>query len=361
MNTLFKKAPICLALILLAASACVRTSAEPAPPAGQTEQTEQPEQSKQPEQSEQPAATQSTGTVYPLAIDNFDSEGNRFLQTFDRAPERVVATTQGSIEALLKLGLGGKIAAAANIISDFPDDIRAEGESLNVIPGQWPSMEVVLGESPDLIMGRAFDFFEGEGGLGTVADYAGMGINCYIWASSSITGDPVLEDIITDIRAIGQIFDVEPRANAFADELQAKLDRLETALAGRPGDKTALMITDFDGSVYSQYGVKAKLQNDFLAKLGYRNATEQAGASLGLETMIALSPDIIIYIDYAGSALNAESAIADLLTQTSLQNVPAIQNKAVYRVPFNDIMGHGYRTIEGLANLAEQIDPDAVN
>jgi iron complex transport system substrate-binding protein len=296
-------------------------------------------------------------TSYPLKLENSDAAGNPYTQVFTKAPERVVATTQGSIEALLKLGLGGRIVGVANIVSDFPEDIRAEGEKLPVISNQWPPMELVLGASPDLVMGRAMDFNDGEYGLGTVETYTGMGINSYIWASSSLTGDPVLEDIIDDIRNIGLIFDIQPAAGAFAGELQEKLDNLKGILAGRQGGKRALMITDFDGSTYGQFGAKAKLQNDFLAKLGFVNATEQAGNSLGLETLIALNPDMIIYIDYADSPLDAENAIADLLAQESLQKVPAIANRQVFPVPFNDIMGHGYCTIEGLAKLAGQIYP----
>ncbi|MDR0670526.1 MAG: ABC transporter substrate-binding protein [Treponema sp.] len=298
------------------------------------------------------------GSAYPLRLENFDASGNPYTQVFTKAPERVVATTQGSIEALLKLGLGGRIVGVANIISDFPDDIRAEGEKLPVISNQWPPMELVLGASPDLVMGRAMDFNEGEYGLGTVETYTAMGINSYIWASSSLTGNPTLEDIIDDIRDIGLVFGIQPAADAFAAELRGKLDRLKAVLAGRSGGKKALMITDFDGSTYGQYGAKAKLQNDFLAKLGFTNATEQAGTSLGLETMIALNPDMIIYIDYADSPLNASAAIADLLAQASLEKVPAIANRQVFLVPFNDIMGHGYCTIEGLARLAEQVYPD---
>jgi iron complex transport system substrate-binding protein len=303
------------------------------------------------------AETSSTGTSYPLRLENFDASGNPYTQVFTKPPQRVVATTQGSIEALLKLGLGNRIAGVANITSDFPDDLRAEGERLPLISNQWPSMELVLGASPDLVMGRAMDFNDGEYGLGTVETYTSMGINAYIWASSSLTGNPVMEDIIADIRHIGVIFDIQPAADAFAGELQEKLDRLKGVLAGMPGGKKALMITDFDGSTYGQFGAKAKLQNDFLAKLGFANATEQAGSSLGLETMIALNPDMILYIDYADSPLDAEAVVADLLDQESLQKVPAIANQQVFLVPFNDIMGHGYATIEGLSMLAEQIYP----
>lgn len=300
-------------------------------------------------------------TSYPLEVINFDGEGNAFTQVFEKAPERVVATTQGSIETLLKLGLGSKIVGAANIISDFPEDIQAEGEALPVISEQWPPMELVLGESPDLVMGRAMDFHEGEYGLGTVQGYKDIGINSYIWASSSVTGSPKMEDIISDVRNIGLIFDVQEKANAYADELQEKLDKVKAAMEGQPGGKTALMITDFDGSTYGQYGAKAKLQNDFLAKLGYENATQDAGTSLGLETMIALSPDMIIYIGYKDSTLEPEEAVKNLLAQESLQKVPAIANQAVYIVPFNDIMGHGYSTIEGLARLAGQVYPGSMD
>lgn len=338
-------------ICVLSLGACSKPSQSPSPKAD----TQLQEESRFHENdSETPAVLR---THYPLEIKNFDGEGNAFTQIFEKAPERVVATSQGSVETLLKLGLGSKIVGVSNITSDFPIDIQEEGAALPMISKQWPSMELVLGKSPDLVMSRAMDFHEGEYGQGTVEDYKEMGINSYLWFSSSMTGSPKMEDIISDIRNIGLIFDEQEKAGAYADELQEKLDRLNAAMESLPGGKTALIITDFDGSTYGQYGAKAKLQNDFLAKLGYTNAARDGGNSLGLETMIELDPDMIIYIGYNGSVLKPEEAVESLLSQESLQKVPAIANQAVYLVPYNDIMGHGYSTIEGLARLAEQIYP----
>lgn len=61
---------------------------------------------------------QAAKTVYPLTIQNHtnNGEGTEWKansQTFDKAPEKVVANTQGAAELLIKLGLTDKMVGVA--------------------------------------------------------------------------------------------------------------------------------------------------------------------------------------------------------------------------------------------------------
>ena len=51
------------------------------------------------------ADAEGTKTEYPLTITTYDYDGNEIETTYEKAPEKVLAVYQGSIETMLKLGL----------------------------------------------------------------------------------------------------------------------------------------------------------------------------------------------------------------------------------------------------------------
>ena len=48
-------------------------------------------------------------TEYPLTITTYDYEGNEVETTYEKAPEKVLAVYQGSIETMLALGLEDRL------------------------------------------------------------------------------------------------------------------------------------------------------------------------------------------------------------------------------------------------------------
>ena len=52
---------------------------------------------------------EGTKTEYPLTITTYDYDGNEIETTYEKAPEKVLAVYQGSIETMLALGLEDRL------------------------------------------------------------------------------------------------------------------------------------------------------------------------------------------------------------------------------------------------------------
>ena len=69
------------------------------------------------------AAEEGTKTEYPLTITTYDYDGNEIETTYEKAPEKVIAVYQGSIETMLSLGLEDRLVATAGLDNEVPDDL----------------------------------------------------------------------------------------------------------------------------------------------------------------------------------------------------------------------------------------------
>ena len=61
------------------------------------------------------ADAEGTKTEYPLTITTYDYDGNEIETTYEKAPEKVLAVYQGSIETMLALGLEDRLVATAGL------------------------------------------------------------------------------------------------------------------------------------------------------------------------------------------------------------------------------------------------------
>lgn len=178
-------------------------------------------QSQQSSQAE--AAQQTSVTQYPVTITTYDASGREITQTFDKAPERIVTNNLSATETLIELGLGDKIVGMMNpdntITSKYKDSI----EKINKLGDKKSiSKEVILSAAPDIVVGRAAMFSEKS--LGAYTDWNNNGINVYAQGASVTTGNVELTSVIQDVKNLGIIFNVQDKANAYADELQKKYD-----------------------------------------------------------------------------------------------------------------------------------------
>ncbi len=167
-----------------------------------------------------------------------------------------------------------------------------------------------------------------------------------------------LENILLDIENVGKIFDKEEEAIQLVNELQQKLSTVEETIKEANGEtlNVMFMVNYVDGN-YGVYGANASLQNDFLARLNAVNVSQQGGQQ-SLENLIALNPDVIVYVKADKNSTNDEVAIESLLNNELIQSVTAIENKAVFEVTYTELMGYGYRTFDCLESLAKQMYPD---
>ena len=98
------------------------------------------------------ADAEGTKTEYPLTITTYDYDGNEIETTYEKAPEKVLAVYQGSIETMLALGLEDRLVATAGLDNEVPDELKDAFSKTNYLDEFTPSLETVTMLEPDMIL-----------------------------------------------------------------------------------------------------------------------------------------------------------------------------------------------------------------
>ena len=278
-------------------------------------------------------------TAYPLTLQIYDADGNAVDMTYDHAPEKVLSTQLSMTELLIKLGLKDKIVGVFDNDNALKGDIADEIASLNSLGDKKSvSKETILATEPDLILGKGPLMFT-ESSIGTVQSYQELGIPVYTELASAST-DQALDNIVEDVRNIGEIFNVQETANAYADELQERIDALMDKVSGQSGEplKVLFMAGYADGSC-------------MLNALNAENVLDKGGNGLTLENLVSMNPDIIVYVRADRFGSTDADAVEQLTSNAVVQEVPAIANQKVIEMDYDDVMDYGARIIDSAETL----------
>ena len=263
-----------------------------------------------------------------------------------------------AIDIMINNNLQDSIIGTIALDNEIPEELEEEFSNINIITESKtePAKEVIVGMSPDLVVGRAATFIDDR--YGTIESLNSMNINVYTQLASLMNGEQSLDNIFEDIKNVGKIFNVEDKANTLATELSESLKSVEDKVSTLEGEPLkVLVMTAYNDGSYNVFGANSTLQNEILEVLGGTNVNEKGGAQ-SLENLMSLNPDVILYV-YNNKNLETDSvAVESLYNNSLIQSVPAIENKKVFEVSYTEFMGYGYRTIECIENLAKEMYPE---
>ena len=294
---------------------------------------------------------------YPLTITTYDYEGNEVETTYEKAPEKVLAVYQGSIETMLALGLEDRLAATAGLDNEVPDEMKTAFSETNYLDEFTPSLETVTMLEPDMILSWGSIFADDR--LGNVTNWIEKGCNTYINTNTRKGGSRTLENECTDILNLGMIFDVQDKAEAIVNNIQDVVSKTKEA-AGNMEEKPSVLILEPYGEDISNYGEKS-LGGDMVTQLGAELANPDA-SSVGKEDIIAANPDVIfvVYMPYAGDDPETvkESQLSAITEDEALHSLNAVKNGRVYPIMLSEMYASATRTQDGLETFAKGLYPD---
>ena len=287
-------------------------------------------------------------TVYPVSIQTYDADGNEITQVFEKAPERIITNNLSSTELLIDLGLQDKIVGMLD-----PDN-EVTGEYALVISKiphigdkKSVSKEVVLSNNPDIIIGRNMMFSDKS--LGSIDSWNQNSIPVYTQKASVSTMKQSLENVIEDVRNIGIIFNIQDKANKYADELKSKVDSVISSNSNNGSDlKNALIMCAYNDETFGAY--KSALQESILNTLGYTNIATGT-SDLTLENLVTMEPELIIYVTSDRNKDLDTNAVELMKNNTVLADVPAISNNKIMTISYDEFMDYGTSTINALADI----------
>ena len=310
------------------------------------------EDSANSEETENADDTSVSQTVYPLTIETYGPDGTLYTQTFNEAPSKVITNNASSTDLLLELGLEDKIAGILSPDNAPLEKWAATYENLNVLGDKKTvSKEVIIGNEPDLIFGRAAMLTDDS--MGSIEAYNEMGIPVYTQLASNFVVEQSLENIITDVRTIGQIFDVSEKADAYADSLEERLSSIEEKVSNLPESDPirVLFMVAYNDGTFNTFGANSALQTVMLDTLHAVNVLETGTSSLTHENLLVLNPDVIVYITSDRNAATDAAAVDTLLADDMLQSIPAISNEKIITIGYDAIMDYGTRIFDTLEEL----------
>lgn len=301
----------------------------------------------------------SKHTQYPVTIKTYGSDGKAIETTYEKAPEKVLAVYQGSIETLLALGLQDHIVAAAGLDNAVPDSMKAAFDSLNYLDEFTPSKETVTMLEPDMILSWGSLFQEKT--LGDTMDWINKGTNVYINSNTARNDSPrTLENEYQDILNLGIIFDVQDRAEAIVNKMKSTIADV-LAQAGSQQEKPSVMILESNDDTFTNYGADS-LGGDMVTQLGAELANPDA-SEVGKEDIIAADPDVIfvVYMPYSGDDPQTiqDEKLAVFNDDKTFQSLSAVKNGRVVPIMLSEMYAAATRTQDGIETFAKGLYPDA--
>ncbi len=342
-----------LALILTAVmsvSLLAGCGAGNAAPAAEAPEAEAPAAEAPAADEAEAPAVEAEAEHYPVTISTYNYDKEPIEVTFDKCPERVVCTNQTQTELLLYFGLDDYIVGTSYLDGTIREDLAAQYDALKAAGKEltvkgYPAKEVVLALEPDFIFGWRSAFAEDQ--LGDVSEWHDMGTNTMILRCSNNTAEKRdLEAVLADIADIGKIFNIEDKTNAYIEEARALADRISEKVKTLDSPYSAIIVEPYDGTFYC-WGADT-LTGNLVVSAGAQYALPEGG-DISVEDIININPEVII-VDYMDDEnLTPEeskaAAIASIMDEAALAEVPAVKNGKVMAINLTDVYGGGIRMV----------------
>ncbi len=301
-------------------------------------------------------------TEYPLTITTYGSDGTELTTTYEKAPQKVLAVYQGSVETLLALGLEDHIAAAAGLDNEVPEEQKPGFTKINYLDEFTPSLETVTMLEPDLIFSWGSLF--GEKTLGDAKGWVEKGTNIYMNTNThpkngDVSYQKTLENEYTDILNIGKIFDVQEKAEAIVKEMQDVIADVKEQTKGQEDKPSVLILESYDDG-FTNYNAES-LGGDMVTQLGGVLANPDGG-SIGKEDVIAANPDVIfvVYMPYSGDDPEQlkQEKLNVILGDEAYASLDAVKNNRVVPIMLSEMYASATRTMDGIVTFAKGLYPD---
>ena len=265
----------------------------------------------------------------------FDDLGR--LVAINGTPQRIVSLAPSNTEILFALGLEGKVVGVTDWCDYPPEALEKE----KVGGYDTPDIEKIVALNPDLILvayGTPID---------VINTMEGLGLTIFGIKSTD------LDDVLNDIRTVGEITDKEVEAQALTSEMavgiQAVTDQTEE-LEQRP--KVFYLLWGGEGSALWTAG-SGTFIHELIERAGGVNICGNITGYpiISIEEVIARNPEVIITSSWPGVYEWA-------MNETALNATDARQNNRVFVCDDNLAQRPGPRLVEGLEWFAYFIHPE---
>jgi iron complex transport system substrate-binding protein len=260
----------------------------------------------------------------------FDDLGR--LVAINGTPQRIVSLAPSNTEILFALGLGDRVVGVTDYC-DYPPEVL---NKTKVGGYANPDIEKIVALNPDLILAGYGNPIE------VVYTLAGLGLTVFGIKTTD------LDDLLNDIRRVGEITDKEVEAQALTSAMESRIQAVTNQTEELEQRPRVFYIVWHDPLWTAGSGT---FINELIEKAGgvniFGNVTGYPMVSI--EDVLARDPEIIIASEWSYDwAINA----------SELASTNASQTGRIYTVDDDLVQRPGPRLVEGLEWFAHYIQPD---
>ncbi|RPH23646.1 ABC transporter substrate-binding protein [Buttiauxella warmboldiae] len=312
-------------------------------------------------------------TTYPLTIENCG-----YQETFAKAPERVVALGQNTVEILLLLGLQKNVIASAFWPTKVLPQLAEQNAKINTLTVEIPTLESILAQNPDFVPAQLPLLLGPESKVAKREDLATVGVNGYLspgmCATKKAAGDMYgsrqklwdMTYLYKEIADFATIFNVQPRGEALIADFKKREAALRAAFSNNKKDLSFVFWFSSSSPSADAYVGGKNSASGFIANvLGGHNAitSETEWPTVGWESIIAANPDVIVVssLDRNRWALdNAEEKIKFLKSDPAVSQLEAVKKGHIV-IMDGQAMNPTIRTLYGAEQIGEQLRKMGLN
>jgi len=262
----------------------------------------------------------------------FDDLGR--LVAINGTPERIISLAPSNTEILFALGLGDKVVG----VTDWCDHPPAVLDKEKVGAYDTPDIEKIVSLTPDLILVAHGTTME------VINNLVGLGLTVFGIETTD------LNDLLNDIRTVGEITDKEVEANALTSEMESRIQAV-TDQTEELEEKPRVFYVVWHDPLWTA-GAETFI-HELIEKGGGVNICGNLTGypMISIEEVIAYNPEVIITSSWPG--VNEW-----VMNETALNVTYARQNDRVYMCDDNLVQRPGPRLVEGLEWFAHFIHPE---
>jgi len=262
----------------------------------------------------------------------FDDLGR--LVAINGTPQRIVSLAPSNTEILFALGLGDKVVGVTDWCDYPPEALERE----KVGSYDTPDIEKIVALNPDLILvayGTTMD---------VINNLVGLGLTVFGIKSTD------LDDVLNDIKTIGEITDKELEAYALTSEMASKIEAVTNQTEELEERPRVFYIVWHDPLWTAGSGT---FIHELIEKGGGVNICGNLAGYpiISIEEVIAYNPEVIVTSSWPGVYEWA-------MNETALNVTYARQNDRVYMCDDNLVQRPGPRLVKGLEWFAYFIHPE---
>jgi iron complex transport system substrate-binding protein len=260
-------------------------------------------------------------------------------------PGRIISLVPAVTEMLFAMGAGDAVVGVSSYDS-YPPEAATRPRVGALID---PDVERILSLRPDLVIvyGTQDDL---------VARLRRAGIAMFPYEHAG------LADITATIRSVGRRVGRADAADRVAGAIEADLDAIRAAVAGRPRPGTALLFGREQGELrglFASGGVG--FLHDMLVAAGGANAfadVQRQSAQISVETLLTRAPEVIMEV-HPAAGWTPERVARERQVWRALTTLPAVRDGRIYIVADDRMSVPGPRVAEAVRIMAMLLHPEA--